>query len=396
MSKSSTEKRYIIYTSLLLICVVMPSLPYIKGRLNSVPLLMSAYWCVIIGVIFFILPWLYIPTKGDKYLVGYGFSGGIIFIALQFVTAVMMKKLAASPYDTSLFGIMMNIITIFPQILAREMVRQYSFAGAYKTLRYKRVAIVAITVIFCLIEINFGSLLTTKTVKDLSIYTIQTVAPIITRNILMSVLVFYGGVLPSVVYIGIIQLFEKCFPVLPALSWLIEGSIGIAFPVIYGTFVVDHVFAGSSHEITDRKSDIKYLVSLLLATAFVWFNVGVFPVYPSVILTGSMEPLIMPGDVVLVQKIEKEEQINTLTVGEIISFKRGNITITHRIKKVLKDKAGNISFETKGDNNSAADENKVEPNDVKGIVIKVVPKIGLPALILREQDKIPEGVVDKK
>ena len=99
---------------------------------------------------------------------------------------------------------------------------------------------------------------------------------------------------------------------------------------------------------------------------------------------------------VLVQKIEKEEQINTLTVGEIISFKRGNITITHRIKKVLKDKAGNISFETKGDNNSAADENKVEPNDVKGIVIKVVPKIGLPALILREQDKIPEGVVDKK
>ena len=40
-------------------------------------------------------------------------------------------------------------------------------------------------------------------------------------------------------------------------------------------------------------------------------------------------------------------------------------------------------------------ERKVEPNDVRGIVIKVIPKVGLPGLLLRVQNKIPEGVVDK-
>ena len=160
-------------------------------------------------------------------------------------------------------------------------------------------------------------------------------------------------------------------------------------------FVVEHVFSGDRYESKDRKADIKGLVSLLFATLFVWFCVGVFPIYPKAILTGSMEPLIMPGDMVLIKKIDKEEEINALREGEIICFKRDDITIVHRIEKVSQDKAGNISFQTKGDNNNAVDERKVEPNDVRGIVIKVIPKVGLPGLLLRVQNKIPEGVVDK-
>ena len=246
----------------------------------------------------------------------------------------------------------------------------------------------------CLDEINFGNLLAIKEFKELFIYSTQILLPIAAKNILMSVFVFYGGVLSSVVYIGIIQIFEKCFPVLPELSWLLDGAIGIAFPIVYAMFISDHVFATVRKRSEDKKSDVMYLISLLAATAFAWFCVGVFPVYPSVILTGSMEPLIMPGDVVLVHKISNEDEIYKLSKGDIINFKRGNIIITHRIKEVLKDEAGNLSFETKGDNNNAIDEEKVQPNDIKGIVIKVVPKIGLPTLILKGQDKIPEGVID--
>ena len=62
---------------------------------------------------------------------------------------------------------------------------------------------------------------------------------------------------------------------------------------------------------------------------------------------------------------------------------------------MFKDEAGNVSFETKGDNNNAVDERKVVPNDVRGIVIKVIPKVGLPILILKGSDNIPKGVVDK-
>ena len=85
MRKLSAENRYTVYVSMLLICVIIPALPYIKGRLNTLPLVMSLYWCVLIGIIFFILPRLYIMHKGDKDLTGYGISGGIIFIALSLI-----------------------------------------------------------------------------------------------------------------------------------------------------------------------------------------------------------------------------------------------------------------------------------------------------------------------
>lgn len=396
MKKISLEKRYIIYASILLLCVIIPALPYIKVKTLEMPFIVSLYWCILIGIMLFILPWLYIPVKNpaSRYLVGYGLSGGIIFIALKFVPAVFMKKLGASPYDTSIPGIFANALTIIPAITAKEMIRYYSFASAYKTLKYKRTAIFLITIIMCLVEINFGNILSIKEFKELFIYSTQILLPIAAKNILMSVFVFYGGVLPSVVYIGIIQLFEKCFPVLPELSWLLDGSIGIAFPIVYAMFISDHIFATVRKRSEDKKSDVMYLISLLAATAFAWFCVGVFPVYPSVILTGSMEPLIMPGDVVLVHKISNEDEIYELSKGDIINFKRGNIIITHRIKEVLKDEAGNLSFETKGDNNNAIDEEKVQSNDIKGTVIKVVPKLGLPTLILKGQDKIPEGVID--
>ena len=396
MKKISLEKKYIIYASILLLCVIIPVLPYIKVKTLEMPFIASLYWCILICIMLFILPWLYIPVKNpaSRYLVGYGLSGGIIFIALKFVPAVFKKKLGASPYDTSIPGIFVNALTIIPAITAKEMIRYYSFASAYKTLKYKRTAIFLITIIMCLVEINFGNLLSIKEFKELFIYSTQILLPIAAKNILMSVLVFYGGVLPSVVYIGIIQIFEKCFPVLPELSWLLDGAIGIAFPIVYAMFISDHVIATVRKRSEDKKSDVMYLISLLAATAFAWFCVGVFPVYPSVILTGSMEPLIMPGDVVLVHKISNEDEIYELSKGDIINFKLGNIIITHRIKEVLKDEAGNVSFETKGDNNNAIDEEKVQPNDIKGTVIKVIPKIGLPTLILKGQDKIPEGVID--
>lgn len=396
MKKISLEKRYIIYASILLLCVIIPALPYIKVKTLEMPFIVSLYWCILICIMLFILPWLYIPVKNpaSRYLVGYGLSGGIIFIALKFVPAVFMKKLGASPYDTSIPGIVVNALTIIPAITAKEMIRYYSFASACKTLKYKRTAIFLITIIMCLVEINFGNLLAIKEFKELFIYSTQILLPIAAKNILMSVFVFYGGVLPSVMYIGIIQIFEKCFPVLPELSWLLDGAIGIAFPIVYAMFISDHVFVTVRKRSEDKKSDVMYLISLLAATAFAWFCVGVFPVYPSVILTGSMEPLIMPGDVVLVHKISNEDDIYKLSKGDIINFKRGNIIITHRIKEVLKDEAGNLSFETKGDNNNAIDEEKVQPNDIKGTVIKVVPKLGLLTLILKGQDKIPEGVID--
>ena len=73
MKKISLEKKYIIYASILLLCVIIPALPYLKAKSSGMPFITSLYWCTLIGIILFILPWLYIPVKNpaSRYLVGY-------------------------------------------------------------------------------------------------------------------------------------------------------------------------------------------------------------------------------------------------------------------------------------------------------------------------------------
>ena len=113
-----------------------------------------------------------------------------------------------------------------------------------------------------------------------------------------------------------------------------------------------------------------------------------------------MEPVIHPGDVVLVRKLREEQEIKALSEGTVISFRRGDISITHRILAVREDEAGTRTFITKGDNNPSADTEVVHPNDISGTVIRVVPRVGIPVLLLNSRRKVPteiqQGLRDEK
>ncbi|OIK11412.1 signal peptidase I [Bacillus sp. MUM 13] len=72
------------------------------------------------------------------------------------------------------------------------------------------------------------------------------------------------------------------------------------------------------------------------------------------VLSGSMEPTFLTGSVIAVKPLKAAEKTQ-LKKGDIITFQAGeDKTITHRIQKVIKSGA-NVSYQTKGDNNNAAD-----------------------------------------
>lgn len=93
-----------------------------------------------------------------------------------------------------------------------------------------------------------------------------------------------------------------------------------------------------------------------------------------VIATPSMTPTIKVDDAILVRRVDYKN----LKKGDIITFKSSDprlngMIITHRINEVVEDSNGNISFITKGDNNTFVDDAKVLPQNIYGKVVTKVP-----------------------
>lgn len=84
-----------------------------------------------------------------------------------------------------------------------------------------------------------------------------------------------------------------------------------------------------------------------------------------VVVTGSMTPALPVGSMVFT--FPK----STYNIGEIITFKRGSITVTHRILDIKEGK-----FITKGDANNSSDAQIVSKSEIIGHDVAVVPFIG--------------------
>lgn len=101
------------------------------------------------------------------------------------------------------------------------------------------------------------------------------------------------------------------------------------------------------------------------------------PLYSAyVIVSGSMEPIIVIKDAVITKRVEASE----LKVGDVVTYKSTDpayygILITHRIMSITKDGNG-YQFVTKGDNNLTNDRNMIMEDQIYGKVIMRVPKIG--------------------
>lgn len=91
-----------------------------------------------------------------------------------------------------------------------------------------------------------------------------------------------------------------------------------------------------------------------------------------IVLTGSMEPVLEPRDLIVVKTIDPLK----VKVNDVITYKNSqNTMVTHRVVDV-KDAAGNIAYETKGDANNVKDEEIVQSDQLVGSLLFSIPKAG--------------------
>lgn len=390
------HRRYGYCSLLLLFLLSLSVLPGIRGLLSTDLLLFSAYWLTLLFLLYVIFPRADIPVRGGlrRSMRLYAFSGAGICLAIRYMAGVIMKKLAATPYDHSLPGILRNIFEVMLPILVREGIRAYALGSIRRSVRHRAFRITLLTLFLSLLMLNTAKLGQLRSERELFIYLASDAAPGVSLQALLTVLAQCGGAGAAVCYAGTASLFQRLFPFLPELPWLGEASIGICFPVLYALFIREQYRLSEEGGREISGISISYLLGLFTAIGLYWFCIGVFPLYPSVVLTGSMEPVIFPGDVVIIRRLSEEREIYRIKEGEILNFQRKEINITHRIIEIREDEAGNRSFVTKGDNNASEDVQPVQPNDVNGTVVRILPKAGIPVLLLHSERETPEGVVD--
>lgn len=98
-----------------------------------------------------------------------------------------------------------------------------------------------------------------------------------------------------------------------------------------------------------------------------------------VVLSGSMEPVMSPGDVIIVDSVGVE----TIQEDDIITYTQGDerTPTTHRVTEIV-ERDGGVAFRTKGDANGSPDSQLVSPDQVEGEVMTiggyllVIPYIG--------------------
>jgi signal peptidase I len=102
---------------------------------------------------------------------------------------------------------------------------------------------------------------------------------------------------------------------------------------------------------------------------------------PHTVLTGSMEPAISPGDVVIEERISP----TTAAVGDVVTFRDPedeSRLITHRVQRIRR--AGtHLWFVTKGDANNATERWRIAASGDLGRVVYAVPWVGHVAVVTR-------------
>jgi signal peptidase len=186
---------------------------------------------------------------------------------------------------------------------------------------------------------------------------------------------------------GILQAFEWFSPVLPDLDWALMALIGTLGPAI-GFLIIQNSIQltqpgarGTRRRKKTKDPALSWAGVAIVSVVLVFFSFGYFGVQPTVIYSGSMQPAIGVGDVVIISEVP----IDDIQEGDIIQYRSENISIPiiHRVYEIH-GKGDAKVFITKGDANDDPDSNPILPEEIMGKSIFTLPKIGWISIIIKD------------
>lgn len=298
------------------------------------------------------------------------------------VVGGLFSGFGRSPYSFTPAAVVRNVVLAGAMLVGIELARAWLVGHLGK--RHMVLAIAISTVMFA------GFMFSPDRLLDLNadIQSLQflgdTVLPTMAVSLLASYLALLGGWRACLAYRGVLEAFWWLSPVLPDLSWAFEVLIGTAVPVI-GMVVVNSVVTGNTSTRRRRHEDNEgslgsWIATGVLAVVAIWFAVGLFPVKPALVGSGSMRPALDVGDIAIVIETPGWR----IKTGDIIEYRSmEQPSVIHRVIEV-QHAQDHTTFVTKGDANDTVDFDPVLAENVVGKHVYTVRKAGWISVALKE------------
>ena len=320
----------------------------------------------------------YQKSRIKKEVIQYILIAVIIYI-LTYMISGLFITFGNNPYFTTVKGFLVNLWMFGTVIISKEYIRYRLINNVYENDK-KEIAIL-VSVIYIIIEIGLNKYVNTKitllfALKDIC----QNLIPLIAKNVLYSYISMKSDWKPASIYELFTKLYLWISPILPNAPWIMVAIIETTIPTIlffyirYANSKNSEIKSRQEIENVNPKNSIPLVVLVILV---IWFTIGVFPIKPIAIASGSMEKELYVGDVVIVKKCNANDIVN----GDIIQYQMKGYTVIHRVIE-KKQKNGEYYFTTKGDNNPSEDKESVKEDQVLGKVIFKVKYLGYPAIWL--------------
>jgi len=357
--------------------------PYLFDNFSAVYVIQPLAWVALSLYVWLRLP--RFPSCGKM-----RFRNTLIYLAFGIaafqiylkVVAGLLDQFGKNPSSLTFLGITINIIFVGTSLIGMELSRAWLINRVVR--RPSNLLPILMALFFTLLELQFSQIWIVKgTMEEIVKFFGSTFLPLFMENILASYLAMWEGPLPALAYRGLMAAFTWFCPVLPNLNWAMNALTGTVVPLI-GLAIINEYVAYKLDPIRFKRRSGEGLVGwigLFVGGILVlWFAFGVFPAMPTVIFSGSMTPGIQVGDMVIIARINT----SLLKDGDIAAYRNPDMSVptVHRIVNIEHDE-GQTEYIFKGDANQLPDEKPVQPQQIVGKAVLVVPKIGWFTIFLR-------------
>ena len=368
------------YLKILLFSIVLIMILILNSFVFNI---LSGYKMIVFLAILLIFFHFYFVLEKDRHRYLKDVYIEIIFYTVTFFMLFyllgLFVGLSKTPNYLSLIGIKNFILPITLYIILKEILR-YNMLNKADGNRICTIVVVILMILFDLTDdIYYASFSTNyEILKFASI----TFLPVIAKNVSYSYISKRMGYKPVIAFDLIFTLYVYILPFIPNPTEYVTAIIYLLIPIIFAYRIVNFFKSKEDREIPSDYHKKKFqgiLVPCIIVLVLIYFYSGYFRYYAIAIASGSMEPEISKGDLVIIDQKNNKD----LEVGQVMAFKYDNVIIVHRIVKIIND--GNTRlYYTKGDNNDNIDNFVTEEDMILGSVNTKISYLGIPTVWFNE------------